>query len=309
MSCCCLRSIFANLFEKGCAAALEADVNWLGSCCGDFLDKGSIVMVDFTGKELSTNKIFDTTDEKIARENGLWNERAVFRPVPVIVGEGEVIKGLDEELEKMGEGEEKTITVEPAKAFGERNPEMVGVVPLDSFRQNKMAPYVGLIVEINGAQGKVQSISGGRVRVDFNNSLAGKSIEYRVKVIRELKGTEEKFDALLQKYLPFKEKAEFRIKGNEAFVKLPSNAPKEIEPLKDAFAKLMAEKIKEIKKVSFVEGFEGESAGRKEAEAQQDMKIEEKKEAHKHPEKAHQGHAHTHVHKEEAKNPKAKKKR
>ncbi len=240
------------------------------------MKKGSIVLVEFTGRDTVTGTIFDTTDEKTAKEVGIYREAAIFRPVPVIVGKGDLIKGLEEELEKMNSGEEKTVSIPPEKAFGERKRELVVIVPLREFKARKILPFPGLVVEINSRYGKVQTVSGGRVRVDFNLDLAGKTVEYKLKVVKELKNRKEQVDALLWKYFPLKEgKAEANIKAGEVEVLLPTKLPKEIQILKDEFAKTITENVKGIKKVRFVEEFEKEKAS-EEKEAKEEEKAGEK---------------------------------
>ena len=227
-----------------------------------------MVLVEFTGREEITKAVFDTTDEKAATEAGLTKEGAIYRPVAVFVGDGELIKGLDEAIEEMKEGEEKTITISPEKAFGERNAELVTVLPLQEFKKRKMQPYVGLIIEADDRQGRVQSVSGGRVRVDFNNPLAGKNIEYTIKVVKEIKKDEDKAKELVNKFLPLKDKTPtVKVRGNEVIVTLPAGLPKEIKPLNDLLAKTITNKIKSIEKVSFEE----------ETEKKEDKKTEHKK--------------------------------
>ena len=89
------------------------------------MEKGDIVKVTFTAREESSGNIFDTTSEKVAKEAGIFKEGAIYRAIPVVVGAGDLIKGLEAELEKMSEGEQKEITLEPEQAFGERKKELV----------------------------------------------------------------------------------------------------------------------------------------------------------------------------------------
>ncbi|MCX8158493.1 MAG: peptidylprolyl isomerase [Candidatus Diapherotrites archaeon] len=216
------------------------------------MEKGSIVLVSYIGKELSTGMVFDTTEEEVAKKNGIYRKEVRYGPVPIVIGDKDIVEGIDEELESMKEGEERTIKLGPKKAFGERNSDLIYIVPLNAFLKNKIRPYVGMPVEINGNIGRVQSISGGRVRVDFNHSLAGKEVEYYIKIVKELKTTEEKFKALLEKYLPLKDKPSFEIKEKEAVIKLKKELPKELDVLKEAFGEIVKKKIKDIEKVSFV---------------------------------------------------------
>ena len=64
----------------------------------------SVVLVEFTGKEAATGRVFDTTSEKVAKENGFFRENAVFGHMPVIVGNGDLLPGLDSALKLMDEG-------------------------------------------------------------------------------------------------------------------------------------------------------------------------------------------------------------
>jgi len=169
------------------------------------MDKGGIAVVSFTGRETESGRVFDTTDEKTARESGIYRENAIFRPVPIILGKGELIKGLEEELEKMREGEHKTVKLQAEKAFGPRRKELVVVVPLQEFKNRNVQPFPGLVVELNDRYGRVQSVSGGRVRVDLNSDLAGKEVEYDIKVEKELKTGKEQVQALTEKFFPLKD--------------------------------------------------------------------------------------------------------
>lgn len=218
------------------------------------MDKGAMVLIEFTGKEEQSKRVFDTTSEKIAKENGIYSENGIYNPLAVIVGDGELLKGLEDEVLEMKEGEEKIVKLSPKNAFGERNPELVSLIAMQDFKKRKIAPFIGLVIEANGRHGRVQSISGGRVRVDFNNPLAGKNIEYQIKVAKEIKGDEEKAKTLVEKYFPFKgAKPKASLNGKELTITLPADLPKELEPLKNLVSKTITEKIKAIEKVNFEE--------------------------------------------------------
>ena len=45
-----------------------------------------------------------------------------------------------------------------------------------------------------------QSVSGGRVRVDYNHPLAGKDLRYRLRIVRQITKSLEKAKALLEYY-------------------------------------------------------------------------------------------------------------
>jgi len=217
----------------------------------------TMVLVEFTGREVNTGRVFDTTSEKTAKEAQLYRENAIFKPIPVVIGNGDLLKGLDDALKEMKEKETKTIKLSPQEAFGERKPELIVVVPLQEFRNRKIQPVPGLVVDLNGQYGKVQTVSGGRVRVDFNNDLAGKEVEYEITINREVKDVNEKVALMTEKFFPLKkEKAIPKLEKDVLKLKLPKELAQQIAPLIEPFSKVIKETIPEIKKVEIVESFE-----------------------------------------------------
>ncbi|MEK6958368.1 MAG: peptidylprolyl isomerase [archaeon] len=255
----------------------------------------TMVLVEFTGREEESGKVFDTTDENAARQNGIYRENAVFRPIPVIVGNGDLLKGLDDAILEMNEGEKRTIALGPEKAFGERRKELVVVIPLHEFARRKLRPFPGLIVDLNGAYGRVQTVSGGRVRVDMNNDLAGKTVVYELKILKEVKDVKEKAELLTEKFFPLREKAEVKLEKGILNVKFPKEIAKQLGPLVVPFTKTITESIPEIKSVEFAdlaEKFGSEKAGTSPAEqgkshplhplGRTDETVEEQEHIHEH---------------------------
>ena len=221
------------------------------------MNAGSIVEVNYTGKVVASNEVFDTTVEKKAIESGVFNQQAKYRPLVVVVGEKELLKGLDSALAKMKVGEEKKVEIKPVDGFGERNAKLVRVLPLREFKKQKMQPVPGLVFEVNGQQGRVQSVSGGRVRVDFNHPLAGKELEYEFKVEKEVKGTDDQVQALFEKFfgvMPETERS-LKIDGKTVEVGIDSKYSAAIVEVKKRFSELVTKHVKGIEKVRFVEEF------------------------------------------------------
>ncbi len=184
----------------------------------------------------------------------------MFGAVPVVVGHQDVLPALDEALAGMKEGESATLRLSPEKAFGQRRADLVVVVPLRAFHERKIAPTPGLIVDLNGGMGKVQTVSGGRVRVDMNSDLAGKEVEYQLRIAKELGGDLEKCEALAQKFFPLAWKAQARLEKGTLKVKLPKELATQVSQLVAGFSATVKEVIPEIKSVEVVESFEAETA-------------------------------------------------
>jgi FKBP-type peptidyl-prolyl cis-trans isomerase 2 len=147
------------------------------------MQKGDFIRINYVGKIKESGEIFDKGEN-----------------IPIVVGEGFVIRGLDEEIEKMQVGEKQTVEIPPEKAFGERDAKLVKLIPLSEFKRHNMNPYPGMVINANGIYGKVLSVSSGRVRVDFNHPLAGKILEYEVEIKEKIEKQEEKAKALIEFY-------------------------------------------------------------------------------------------------------------
>jgi len=221
------------------------------------MQKGDIILLEMTGKDSESGKVFETTSEETAKSSGVFTQGSSYRPTALVVGKGRMIQGVEEALLEMKVGEERKITLGPEKAFGERRPDLVGIVPLKEFIARKVQPFPGLVVDVNGNAGRIQSVSGGRVRVDFNNDLAGKTVEYDLKIVKKLEEPEEKAKALVSKVLGLEKEIsmEFNKESQELVIGLPEEVEhlKEIDLLKQFLQKELSGDIPELKKVSFKE--------------------------------------------------------
>jgi len=209
------------------------------------MKKGDFVKIDYVGR-LETGEIFDLTDEALAKKENIYNSNISYKPIPVIIGENFVIKGLDKELEKMKVGEKKKITVNPEDGFGKRNPNLVKIVNKKVFKE---APKVGMVVNIKGTMGRIQSIDGGRVRIDFNNPLSGKALQYEIEIKEELKDPIEKIKAIFEFF--GNSQIDVSIKEGIVEVKKAQNSP----DTKKKISNLIKKYIESTKTVKFVEEY------------------------------------------------------
>ncbi|MEN4017074.1 MAG: FKBP-type peptidyl-prolyl cis-trans isomerase [Methanobacterium sp.] len=164
--------------------------------------EGDFIRLNYTGKVQETGEIFDTTSEEIAEEAGLKTENKVFGAIPIAVGVGHVLKGLDNGLVGMEVGEKKTVEVAPEDGFGLRDPKLLKLIPMREFQKQKMKPQVGMTITMEGQPGKIRSISGGRVTVDFNHEFAGKTLVYDVEVEKIIEEDLEKVYGIIELQYP-----------------------------------------------------------------------------------------------------------
>jgi len=234
---------------------------------------GDIVRLDYTGFD-DKKEVFDTTIEKKAVDAGLYNKDRKYKPSVAVIGEKNFFDKVDEEIKKAEKGKKIEITLEPKDSFGERNADHIRMVPLKEFKKQKLMPFPGMPVEVNNMHGRVQTVSGGRVRVDFNHPLAGKTVKYELEVREIITDKEEKVKALLEKYFPFAEttKINHNLKGDELEIVLPEKAQQDSLPLRKAFAESALNHVG-LKKVRFVEEYAKQETAKK-----PEPKKEEKKE-------------------------------
>ncbi len=164
--------------------------------------KNDFVLLEYTTEVKEEGKVIDTTIEKVARDHRIYKEDRVYGPRLVIIGEGMLIKYVEDNIVGMEEGEEKTIEVPPEKGFGHRDPKKIRVVPAVELSRRGIIPKVNMQVEINGRVAVIRSVGSGRVQLDFNHPLAGKTLVYRVKVVKILKDRKSKVKELVRRWLP-----------------------------------------------------------------------------------------------------------
>ncbi len=164
------------------------------------MKSGDWVKINYLGTAKATGEVFDLTSEADAKEHGLYDGKKKYGPVLTIIGGGMVIPGVERELLQMKVGETREFDVGPADALGPRRPELIKVISISKFAAQKITPYPGLVLNIDGRNAKVRSVTGGRVMMDFNHPLAGKELHYRLGIVKQLKDPGEMVESLLEYY-------------------------------------------------------------------------------------------------------------
>jgi len=190
-------------------------------------EKGDFLLVDYVAKVKETGEVFDTTIEDVAKKERLYKEGELYEPKLVVVGEGWLLKTLDESLLNMELNKPSTVEIPPEKAFGNRDPEKVRLVPLRRLTAKGITPQLGMRIEYEGKLATVRTLGAGRVQLDFNPPLAGKTLVYEVTVQKKLETKTEKIKALIHRRIPAVEIEKFKLKVRKTVI--------EIEVPEDAF--------------------------------------------------------------------------
>jgi len=191
-------------------------------------EKGNLVLIDYVAKVKETGEVFDTTIEDVAKKERLYKEGEIYEPRLVAVGEGWVLKALDESLLNLEPNKTTPVEVPPEKAFGSRDPEKVRLVPLRRLIAKGITPQLGLHVDFEGKHAVVRTMGAGRVQLDFNPPLAGKTLVYEVTVHKKLETKQEKINALIHRRIPAVDITKFTLKmGKKTSKTIEINVPEE----------------------------------------------------------------------------------
>ena len=226
------------------------------------LQKGDFILINYTAKVKETNEVFDTTNEDVAKKEHLHKEGEIYEPKLVVVGEGWVLKALDEALTTMELNKPTTVEISPEKGFGQRDPEKIKRVPIKQLYAKEINPVVGARIEYQGKMATVRSIGAGRVLLDFNPPLAGKTLVYDVTVTKKLESNEEKIGALIHRRIPVVEEDKFKLTIQDG--NLTIDMPEEtfyvegIQIAKRGIAMDIQKFIPDLTETKFVETFKAE---------------------------------------------------
>ena len=136
------------------------------------VENGTFVSVDYKGT-LKDGYVFDTSHGR--------------RPLEVKMGAGQLIIGFENELMGMLLNEKKTFTLEPEKAYGQRNENLKQNFPRVDFPP-EMNPQVGMTIGLNTPEGQhipaqIVHLDDEKVTLDMNHPLAGESLTFEIEVV------------------------------------------------------------------------------------------------------------------------------
>jgi len=212
------------------------------------IKKGDFIELDYTGK-FTNDQVFDTSVKEIGEQNKL--QKPSYEPLIVCVGEGQVIKGLDKNLEGSETEKNYTFEIETEEAYGTKDPKLVRVVSKSLFTKQKMNPYPGMQINAENMMGIVRSVSGGRGSVDFNHPFAGKDLIFDVKIKKILDDPKEKVQSLLKMFLRLDpSKYELEVNADKMIIKSELKLP---DVMLNAVKEKISKLVPEINSIEFSE--------------------------------------------------------
>ncbi len=133
------------------------------------IDKGAKVKFDYTL----------TVDGKVQ------DTSAGRGPLEYTHGAGQIIQGLEEELEQMAIGDKKTVHIQAEKAYGPVLQEAIKRVPKEAIMNADQLKVGDMVGASNGGhtfRAVVKEITDKEITLDFNHPLAGKDLTFEVEL-------------------------------------------------------------------------------------------------------------------------------
>ncbi|MDA8088273.1 MAG: peptidylprolyl isomerase [Nitrospiraceae bacterium] len=133
---------------------------------------GDTVKVHYTGK-FDDGSVFDSSKDR--------------EPLQFTLGKGGLIRGFEEAVEGMAEGEARTVKIPPDKGYGQRREELVFKIKKEVFPP-MIEKKIGAMLELRQPDGGILEVQISDVTEDFvvldgNHPLAGKDLLFEIEVV------------------------------------------------------------------------------------------------------------------------------
>jgi FKBP-type peptidyl-prolyl cis-trans isomerase SlyD len=140
--------------------------------------------------EITKNKVASIHYTLKNDKGEIIDSSAGQQPLTYLHGAGNLIPGMEEGLEGKVMGNKLELSIEPARGYGEKQPELIQKVPRASFPSQKL--NVGMQFQTNkGAVVTVTHVGLESITVDGNHPLAGEHLYFSVEVMDVRNATEE----------------------------------------------------------------------------------------------------------------------
>ncbi len=184
-------------------------------------DAKKVIRLNYKAYMADADRLYDTTYEQDAKDAGIYNEKVKYQPMAYIVGSKKLFPALDKAISEAKVGEEFTVEIPAEEGAGARNPKLVETHSVKEFYRQEINPYPGLTVSLGNKNGVVLSVGAGRVKVDFNNALAGHDLKYVMTIAEEITDDAEKAKAIIEADFAAADDFKFEFPGDKVVVTLP----------------------------------------------------------------------------------------
>jgi len=204
-----------------------------------------IILINYVAYDQSGN-VFDTTSRELAKHLKIFNNKKLYEPAAMIVGEFQIVKGLDKDVIGKELGYEGSVVIPPKWAFGEYDEKLNEVLPIQIFSKK---PKIDEVVMIEGRMGFVRGVLGNRVKVDFNHYLADQTLKYDYQIVHVAQDENQKLALVCKSILEFN--ISTKIENNTAIIDAPIGVIKDIN-IWNGVKQVIMRHIFNVAKVDFV---------------------------------------------------------
>lgn len=117
-----------------------------------------------------------------------------FAPLEYLHGSTNILPALEDELEGLTVNEEKLVTLIPSQTYGEYDSTLLYQVDAEKLYNSGQQLQEGLIIEFEGKELMIAAIHDGKISLNGNHFLAGKTLSYHVKIISIRSATAEEIE-------------------------------------------------------------------------------------------------------------------
>lgn len=214
------------------------------------LQKKDFIEIDFSGR-VKDGEVFDSTfKEDLEKLHQGHDHTLEFKPFVFCLGEGMFLQAIDDFLIGKEVGKNYEIELESEKAFGKRNSTLIQTIPIKIFKEKNIYPSIGATFNFDGKIGKVLAVSGGRVMIDFNHFLSGKTLIYKISVLGKIDDIDKKIKSLNEFF--FRREFKYEVQGEKLTMNVEKPLVKIVELFKDKFKEILALDL-EVKETEEVE--------------------------------------------------------
>ncbi|HUU77387.1 MAG TPA: peptidylprolyl isomerase [candidate division Zixibacteria bacterium] len=180
------------------------------------IKQGDFVRITFSLRVKESGLLIETTDEKLATKENIYDEKNNYGPRLMIVGNEEMfLKKLNDEIIGKEEKAKFKVEIPPEETFGHWESSKVKLLGRKELVAKDIFPEVGRQITWGNQTGIVKSMVGGRVRVDFNHPLVGQTIIYEVEIAERISTTKKKLEILIDYRMPGVDVNTFTIKDEK----------------------------------------------------------------------------------------------
>ena len=135
------------------------------------IDNGKTVKVHYKGT-LADGTVFDSSEDR--------------DPLEFLTGSEQVLPGFEAAVVELEVGKSQTVTLAATEAYGDRDDDMVGMVPRDSMPDD-MEIEVDMMLQMETEDGvmpvRVVEVAEDSVTLDANHPLAGEDLTFEVTLV------------------------------------------------------------------------------------------------------------------------------